>query len=126
MGAGSIDDSLRLADRALADAEAAAHAPTMGQALAMAALLGLVRRNPEAVATYGQASADIVARYDLPGNWAAVFFQGCGKAVLRLPKSGDLAAMRRSLAIVLERGQVWLLPRIRSGAGGSRGERRRD
>ena len=89
MGAGSnSNDSLRLADRALADAEAAAHAPTMGQALAMAALLGLVRRNPEAVATYGQASADIVARYDLPGNWAAVFFQGWAK-LSEAAKGGD-------------------------------------
>ncbi len=110
-GLGRIDDSLRLADRALADAEAAAHAPTMGQALAMAALLGLVRRNPEAVATYGQASADIVARYDLPGNWAAVFFQGWAK-LSEAAEGWRLAAMRRSLAFVRERGQVWLLPRF--------------
>ena len=43
---GRIDEALPLADRALADAESAAYAPTMGVALAIAALLGLVRYNP--------------------------------------------------------------------------------
>jgi len=108
---GRIDDSLRLADRALADAESAAHAPTMGYALVFAALLGLLRRNPEAVATYSQALADVVSRYDLPGNWAAVFFQGWAKWSDSAEES-RLAEMRRSLAIVRERGQVWLLPRF--------------
>jgi hypothetical protein len=41
----------------------------MGQALGYAAVLGLVRCNPEAVANYGQALADIVSRYDLPAFW---------------------------------------------------------
>jgi predicted ATPase len=41
-GLGRVDEALRLADRALADAESAAHTPTMGQALLYAALLGLV------------------------------------------------------------------------------------
>src|SRR5262249_50406594 len=65
-GLGRVDEALRLADRALADAESAGHAPTMGLVFALAALLGLLRRNPEAVATYSQAMADIVSRYDLP------------------------------------------------------------
>jgi len=38
----------------------------MGQVLNLAALLELVRRNPEAVATCSQALAVIVSRYDLP------------------------------------------------------------
>jgi tetratricopeptide (TPR) repeat protein len=63
---GRIDDSYRLADRALTDAESAAHAPTMAHALVWAARLGLVRRDPERVATYSQALADIVSRYELP------------------------------------------------------------
>jgi len=83
---GRIDEALRLADRALADAESAAHAPTMGYALVFAALLGLLRRNPEAVATYSQASADVVSRFDFPGNWAAYFFRA-GQSGPRLPKS---------------------------------------
>jgi tetratricopeptide (TPR) repeat protein len=66
------DEPLRLADRALADAESAAHAPTIGHALAYAAFLGLFRRNPEAVATYSQALADIVSRYDFPAYWAGI------------------------------------------------------
>jgi predicted ATPase len=107
---GRIDDSLRLADRALADAESAAHAPTMGYALVFAALLGLLRRNPEAVATYSQALADVVSRYDFD-NWAAVFFKGWAKRSEAAEES-RLAEMRRSLAIVRERGQVWLLPRF--------------
>ena len=108
---GRIDESLRLADRALADAELAAHAPTMGYALVFAALLGLFRRNPEAVATYSQALADIVSRYDLPAHWAgiAVFFQGWAKWSDGAEES-RLAEMRRGLAIVREQGQVWLLP----------------
>src|SRR5215468_4055567 len=75
---GRVEDSLRLADRALADARSAAHAPTMGFALANAALLGLLRYNPQAVATYSQAFTDIVSRYDLlPGQGR--FFQGWAK-----------------------------------------------
>jgi tetratricopeptide (TPR) repeat protein len=63
---GRIDEALSLVDRALADAESAAHTPTMAHALEHAARLGLFRRSPEAVATYSQALADIVSRYDLP------------------------------------------------------------
>src|SRR5262249_20754882 len=112
-GLGRIDEALRLADRALADAESAAHAPTMGQALLYAALLGLVRRNSEAVATYGQAFADIVSRYDLPAYWAglAVFFQGWAKWSDGAEESG-LAEMRRGLAINGDQGFVWLLPGV--------------
>src|ERR1700757_2436904 len=56
---GRVDESLRVADRALADAESTDHGATMGHALAYAAFLGLFRRNPEAVATYSQALTDI-------------------------------------------------------------------
>jgi len=78
---GRIDEGLSLADRALADAGSAAHAPTMALSLASAARLGLFRYNPKAVATYSQALADIVSRYDLPSHWAghAVFCQGWAK-----------------------------------------------
>jgi hypothetical protein len=38
---GRVDDSLRLADRALADAKSTGHAPTMAHALAYGAFLGL-------------------------------------------------------------------------------------
>jgi adenylate cyclase len=79
-------------------------------------LLGLLRRNPEAVATYSQAAADIASQYDLPGNWAALgeetgFFRGWAKRSEAAEES-RLAEMRRSLAILRERGQVWLLPRF--------------
>jgi predicted ATPase len=101
---GRVDDSLRLADRALADAESAGHAATMGHALAYAAFLGLFRRNPEAVATYSQAFADIVSRSDLPAYWAgiAVFLQSWAKS--------RPAEMRRGLAIYRAQGRIWLLP----------------
>jgi predicted ATPase len=107
---GRIDEALRLADRALADAESAAHAPTMGQVLNFAARLGLVRCNPEAVATYGRALADIVSRYDLPASWAgfAVFFQGWAKRSDSAEES-RLAEMRRGLAIAREQGNIFLL-----------------
>jgi adenylate cyclase len=110
---GRVDEALRLADRALADAESAAHASTMGQVLELAAFLGLVRYNPETVATYGQVLANIVSRYDLPAVWAgwAVFFQGWAK------RSGDaeesrLAEMRRGLAIVRGQGMVPFMPTL--------------
>src|SRR5262249_49395957 len=78
---GRIDEALRLADRALAHAESAAHAPTMGYALSFAARLGLLRYSSEAVATSSEALADIVSRYDLPAMWVgfAAFFQGWAK-----------------------------------------------
>jgi predicted ATPase len=101
---GRVDESLCVADRALADAEPAGHAPTMAHALAYAAFLGLFRRNPEAVATYSQALADVVSRYNFPAYWAgmAVFLQGWGMS--------RLAEMRRGLAIYREQGRIWLLP----------------
>jgi len=108
---GRIDEALRLADRALADAESAAHAPTMGLVFAYAGLLGLLRYNPEAVATYSQALADIASRYDLPAYWTgfAVFFQGWASRSDAAEES-RLAEMRRGLAINREQGRHWLLP----------------
>jgi hypothetical protein len=108
---GRVDDSLRPADCALADAESAGHAATMGYALAYAALLGLFRYNPEAVATHSQALADIVSRYDLPAFWAgwAVFFQGWAKWSDGAEES-RLAEMRRGIAINREQGMVYLVP----------------
>jgi class 3 adenylate cyclase/predicted ATPase len=110
---GQIDEALPTADRALADAESAAHPPTMGVVLAIAALLGLVRCNPEAVATYGQASADVVSRYDLPAFWGglAVFFQGWAKWSDGAGES-RLAEMRRGLANFREQARFWLLPSL--------------
>jgi predicted ATPase len=101
---GRIDEALRLADRALADAEEAAHAPTIGYVLSLAARLGLVRRNPEPVATYGRAFAEVVSRYDLPAYWAGipVFLQGWAMS--------RPAEMQRGLAIYQEQGVVYLVP----------------
>ena len=107
---GRIDDSLRLADRAVTDAELAAHAPTMAHALGFAALLGLFRCNPEAVAIYSQALADIVSRYDMPAPWVghAVFFRGWAKWSDGAEELGR-AEMRRGLATYREQGRNWLL-----------------
>src|SRR6516165_10208699 len=108
---GRIDEALLLADRALAGAESAAHAPTMGVALLFAALLGLVRYSYEAVATYSEALADIVSRYDLPARVVGfgVFFQGWEKWSDDAEESG-VAEMRRGLAICREQGRNWFLP----------------
>jgi tetratricopeptide (TPR) repeat protein len=102
---GQIDEALLLAQRALADAEAAAHAPTMAHALAFAARLELLRYNPEAVETHSQALADIVSRYDLPAFWAglAVFFQGWA-TWSDDAEASRLAEMRRGIAINREQG----------------------
>ena len=107
---GRIDEALPLADRALADAESAAHAPTMAIALTWAAQLGLWRCNPKAVATYSQALADIVSRYGLPARWAgmAVFFQGWANRSDAAEES-RVAEMRRGVAINREQGYLWFL-----------------
>jgi len=108
---GRIDEALPLAERALADAESAAHAPTMAIALSYAAVLGLLRRNPEAVATYSQALADMVSRYDLSAFWTgyAVFFQGWARWS-EGAEASRLAEMRRGLTINQEQGRNWALP----------------
>jgi predicted ATPase len=110
---GQTGDSLLLADRALADSDSAAHAPTMGYALGFAALLGLFRGNPEAVTNYSQAFTDIVSRYDLPAMWAglAVFFQAWAKWSDGAEES-TLAEMRRGIAIEREQGSIWFLPSL--------------
>ena len=102
---GRVDEALRLADRALTDAESAAHPPTMGFALLVAALLEFVRYNPKAVATCSQSFADIVSRYDLPPWWAglAAFFQGWAKWSDGAEES-RLAEMRRGIALEREQG----------------------
>jgi len=85
----------------------------MGYVLTFAALLAFFQCNPEAVATYSQALADIVSRYDLPAYWAglAVFFQGWAKWCDGAEES-RLAEMRRGLAINREQGRVRFLPRF--------------
>jgi hypothetical protein len=96
---GRIDEALPLADRALADAGSTAHAPTMAITVLYAAVLGLLRRNPEAVASYSQASADVVSRYDLPALFAGspVFLRGWAKWSDAADES-SLAEMRRGSA----------------------------
>jgi tetratricopeptide (TPR) repeat protein len=99
---GRIDEALPLAHRALADAKAAAHAPTTTVTLSYAAVLELLRRNSEAVATCSQALADTLSRYDLPALYAgfAVFLQGWAKWSDAAEES-RLAEMRRGLAVPL-------------------------
>ena len=112
---GRIDEALPLADRALIDAESAAHPPTMAHTLRWAEWLGLARCNPEAVATYSRALADLVSRYDLPVLYTgyAVFFPGWAKWFGSAEES-SLAEMRRGLAIAREQGRHWLLPSLRA------------
>jgi predicted ATPase len=59
---------------------------------------------PKRSATYSQAFADTVSRYDLPVYWAgiSVFLQGWAMS--------RLAEMRRGLAIYREQNRIWLLP----------------
>jgi hypothetical protein len=107
---GRVDEALCLADRALTDAESAAHGPTMATTLLHAAQLGLLRYNLETVTTYSRALAEIVSRYDLPAHWAGIapFFQGWA-GWLRGEGEAGLAEMRRGTGICREQGWVWLL-----------------
>lgn len=107
---GRVDEALNLADRALTDAESAAHAPTMANALLRAAFLGLFRCNLEAVATCSQALADIVSRYDLQASWAgrAAFFQSWAKRSDGTEES-RLAEMRKGIETAREQGTIYPL-----------------
>jgi tetratricopeptide (TPR) repeat protein len=98
---GAVDEALRVADRALADAESSSHPPTMGYVLLFAALLGLLRHDLETVGTYSQALADIVSRYDLPGFLAgmAEFCQGWTRW-WRAEGEAGLAEMRAASAFL--------------------------
>jgi predicted ATPase len=108
---GRVDEALPLAERALTDAESAAHPPTMATTLVHAAQLGLFRYNLETVATYSRALADIVSRYDLPAFWSGVapFFQGRAKSSDGSEES-RLAEMRGGIGIEREQGRVRFLP----------------
>jgi predicted ATPase len=117
---GRIDEASPLADRALGDAESATHPPTMGHALVNAAFLELLRYNPAAVATYGQALAEIVSRYEVPAIWAgfATFYQGWANRSDAAEES-RLAEMRRGLAILREQRLGWLLPSLEAALAGA-------
>ncbi|MGB9647964.1 MAG: hypothetical protein WCB44_23020, partial [Stellaceae bacterium] len=117
---GQIEDSLRLADRALTDAEPARHAPTMGHALLFAAWLGLVRCNPEAVAIYSHAFADILSRYDLPAFFAgqAAFLQAWTKWSWAAEEP-RLAEMRKGIETAREQGVVWFLSSLEAALAGA-------
>jgi class 3 adenylate cyclase/predicted ATPase len=110
---GRVDEALRYAARALADAESGAHAPTLAYVRLWRAMLGLLRRDPEAVAADSQALADIASRYDLPAFWAgwAAFCQGWANWSDGAEES-SLAEMRRGIAIYREQGMVYLVPSL--------------
>jgi len=110
---GRVDEGLGLADRALAEAKSAAHAPTMATALEHAARLGLLRYSRETVATYSLALADTLSCYDLPAYYAGwvAFFQGWAKWPDGAEES-RLAEMRRGLAIEREQGFGLHLPSL--------------
>jgi predicted ATPase len=76
--------------------------------LAFTALLGLLRYNPETVATHSRALADIVSRYDLPAFLVgmATFCQGWTRWWRGEGEAG-LAEMRRGIGISREQGLVW-------------------
>jgi len=124
---GSVEEALRLADRALADAESVAHAPTTATALEHAARLGLVRYYPETVTTYCQALADIVSRYDLPAFWAgwAAFFQGWANSSDGTEESRLAEMPTRPRHRSGARSRL-AFAHFRSGPGRSRSECRRD
>jgi predicted ATPase len=102
---GRVDEALRLADRALADAKSEARAPAVVHA--HRALLGLLQYDPETIATHSRALADLVSRYDLPAFWAgmAIFFQGWTRWWRGEDEAG-LAEMRRAVGSFRERGLV--------------------
>jgi predicted ATPase len=108
---GRVDESLRLADRALADAESSAHIPTMVFVHEFRALLGLLRRSLEAAAADGKALADIASQYDLPAFWAgwATFFRDWASWSQVAGEAG-LAEMQTRIAIQREQGLLFLLP----------------
>ena len=75
------------------------------------ALLGLLRRSPEAAAADGQALADIASHYDLPGFWVgfAAFSRGWASRSRGESEAG-LAEMQTGIASHRKQGFLWLLP----------------
>ena len=106
-----VDEALRLADRAVADAKSAAHAPTTGFEHAYRAVMGLLRCQPDAVAADSDTLAAIVSEYDLPAFLAgwATFFRGWASRS-RGDSEAGLAEMRRGIAICREQGLIIMLP----------------
>jgi predicted ATPase len=107
---GRIDEALRLAARALADAKTAAHVPTMAYVHIFRALLGALRRSPQAAAADGQALAAIVSQHGLTADFASlpIFYRGW--ANWSRDHETRLAEMRRGIANYRERGTLLFLP----------------
>ena len=108
---GRIDESLRLADRALADAGSAEHPPTLAYVHVFGTLLGLLRRSTEATAAASQALADIVSQYGLAAAFGgyATFHRGWANWSRSGGEAG-LAEMRNGIAIQGEQGLFSFLP----------------
>ena len=105
---GRIDESLRLADRALADAGSVEHPPTLAYVHLFRALLGLLRRNAEATAAASQALADIVSQYGAFTGYAT--FNRGWASWSRSGGEAGLAEMRDGIAIQREQGLLSFLP----------------
>ncbi len=106
-----VDESLRLAERALADAESAAHIPTRAYVLAYRLLLAVFRRQPQALAAGAQALAEISSRYDLPVVFAgSVTFSRGWASWSRGAGEAGLAEMQTGIAIQREQRLLLFLP----------------
>ena len=75
------------------------------------ALLGLLRRQPDAVAADSETLAAIVSQYDLPAFLAgwATFFQGWARRSRGESEAG-FAEMQKGIAIHREQSLLWQMP----------------
>jgi predicted ATPase len=115
---GRIEAALPLADRALAHAESAAHTPTLVYVRLYRAVLGLLRRHPDAVAADGQALADLASQYNLPAIWPGftTFIGGCASWSRGEGETG-IAEMQRGIAVLRDQGVLWVLPSFEAALG---------
>ena len=96
---GQVEEASRLAERALADAEAIGHVPTTMVVRANRGLLGLHRRDPQAVAAEAAVMGGMLSRYDLNPLFAGdVTFKRGWVAWRRGGGPSALADMRQGIA----------------------------
>jgi class 3 adenylate cyclase/predicted ATPase len=109
---GQIDEALKVAALAAAEAQSRAHVPTMVYVRLFKALLSVLRGGRDTAMIDCQAYIDLVAQHDLPqGSWVALktFYQGWMKW-RRGELEAGIADMRNGIGICREHHHMLFMP----------------
>ena len=111
---GSVDEALPLAHRALADAESAAHAPTMAYVAPMERRCSVFcgATSKQSRRTAGPWPTSYLDTISQPFGSAGQHFCKAGREWSDGAEASRLAGMRRGLAIRRQQGNVFLLPTL--------------